>query len=262
MSKRPRVRDGIQEFELDSWKDFFQLGTELFALAPAYIYRGQADYAWPIVSRLDRLENEHPRRKHLGGKNPEFFDTSPYSEDEHLAAFRRAIRGRGVSTPLTDEEYWALGQHHGLATPLTDWTRSPYMALYFAFEDATSTGHRAVYALSTHAIQENLRGDNSDIGVVSPMSDCNYRLVSQAAVLVRLTRRKNLESYVRERFADDSHRGVLVKIKIPNADRIDCLVALNKMGINRMVLFPDIDGAAKHVNSLWEPGREDSIAYF
>ena len=28
-----------------------------------------------------------------------------------------------------------------------------------------------------------------------------------------------------------------------------------------MTLFPDIDGAARYVNSLWEPGHEDLSAY-
>jgi hypothetical protein len=36
---------------------------------------------------------------------------------------------------------------------------------------------------------------------------------------------------------------------------------LNKMGINHMTLFPDIGGAARHVNSLWQPGHEDSIEH-
>ena len=45
--------DGIQQIQLDSWRDF--LGRDLlhrFAVAPAYIYRGQANCKWPIVSTL------------------------------------------------------------------------------------------------------------------------------------------------------------------------------------------------------------------
>lgn len=34
--------------------------------------------------------------------------------------------------------------------------------------------------------------------------------------------------------------------------RDDCLKLLNKMGINRMTMFPDLDGSAAFVNALWE----------
>jgi hypothetical protein len=83
----------------------------------------------------------------------------------------------------------------------------------------------------------------------------------QAAVLIRTPRKTALEAYVTKQFAGQNHDATFIKIRIPNTDRHDCLVALNKMSINYMTLFQDIDGAAKHVNSLWQPGHEDSIAY-
>jgi hypothetical protein len=78
-----------------------------------------------------------------------------------------------------------------------------------------------------------------------------------------MPRETDLENYVKENFRDHNRdfQSTFTKIKIPNEDRDGCLVALNKMNINYMTLFPDIDGAAKHVNSLWRPGHEDSIAY-
>ena len=265
------IKDGVQEYLLSSWQDMLALAEDLFAKAPAYIYRGQADWDWPIVSSLRRLQAKHPRRKNLSGSNPPFFDCPPFSEEEHLAAFRRAICGRRGATPpsLDEDECWALGQHHGLATPLIDWTRSPFMALFFAFEEERilrkdrliSPTDRAVFALSTSVFGDADGERGRELRFVSLSGDDNSRLVSQQGLLVALPSETDLEEYIRKTFPNETSRAILTKFRIPNKDRDACLNMLNKMGINHMTLFPDIRGAARHVNSLWQPGHEDSIAY-
>lgn len=266
------TQDGVKEIQLNSWDEFFKLTTTTLADSPAFIYRGQTNYDWPLLSGLDRHESRYSKRKNLGGGVPDFFDCSPMTEQEHLKAFKHAIRGRrGPSPPtLTDDDCWALGQHHGLATPLLDWTRSPFVALFFAFEEEqcfgrddkwAEPGQRGVYILSTSAIEGSVKNDELAVHLLSPGADANYRLISQAALLVRMPRNTDLEKYVAKRFAGDSQDATFTKIQIPIKGRHECLAALNKMNINYMTLFPDIDGAAKHVNSLWEPGHEDSIAY-
>jgi hypothetical protein len=208
----------------------------------------------------------------LTGKNPEYFLAPPFTEQQHLDAFRRAIRGRRGRNPpeLSDDECWALGQHHGLATPLLDWTRSPFVALFFAFEEESvlidgrlsAPEFRGVFAISTSCIDGPTKEANvGALKFVSPNSDANYRLVSQAAIFVKMPRKSEVEDYVRTCFRGETHGATYTKVKIPNTGRHECLVALNKMNINHMTLFPDLDGAARHINSLWQPGHEDSIAY-
>ena len=266
----PKITDGMQEYPLASWRDFLSPPImDFFATSPAYIYRGQANWEWKLVSSLNRLEEKYPKRKNLAGSNPEFYEPTPFTEEEHLDAFRRAIQGRRGPNPpqLNDDECWALGQHHGLATPLLDWTRSPFVALFFAFaeehihdgEKNVEPEFRAVFALSTSDKVEELK-------FISPLCDDNYPLISQMGLFVKIPRHtdlKDLESYVSVKFRDKNKSAILKKYKIPNTDkdRHECLVALNKMNINYMTLIPDISGAALHVNSLWEPGHEDSIAY-
>ena len=271
MEKSPTT-DGVKEIRLDLLREFFDLTTDLFAKGPAYIYRGQANYDWPLASTLDRLTSRYPNRKNLGGSIPEYFDCPPFTEEEHLNAFKRAIRGRrGQSPPrLGTDEYWALGQHHGLATPLLDWTRSPFVALFFAFEEEkcfvtrdewSEPAFRGVYVLSTSTIEAVAKGNTARVRVLSPEANANYRLISQAALSLQIPRRIDIENYVLKHFDGETQGATFTKIKIPSKDRDGCLVALNKMNINHMTLSPDIDGAAKHVNSLWQPGHEDSIAY-
>jgi FRG domain-containing protein len=270
----PPVEAGVQEYRLDSWRDMLSLVEDVFIGSPAYIFRGQADWNWPIASSLHRLEQKHPRRKNPCGDNPQYFDCPPLSDGDQLAAFQRAIRGRmrPNESPQSEDEWWALGQHHGLATPLIDWTRSPFMALFFAFDEErvlhdgdtyASPADRAVFALSTSVWNDGDGGEGEALRFVSPVTGDISRLVNQQGLLLRLPRHMGLEKYVREKNPNDAMRAILIKIRIPNNDddRHACLAMLNKMGINHMTLFPDLTGAARFVNALWEPGHEDSMPY-
>ena len=108
-----------------------------------YIWRGQRDASWEILSSLGRT-----------GKKPNAL----------LAYYQRAvarcthveynISGHGEAAEEAKLRLWSLGQHHGLFTPLTDWTLYPYVALFFAFAEASAqTNPRAVYALNWDAVQ-------------------------------------------------------------------------------------------------------------
>jgi hypothetical protein len=187
-----------------------------------------------------------------------------------LAAFREAARGkRGPSAPdLSEDEWWALAQHHGLATPMMDWTYAPFVALFFAFEEdkcvnvqgAWATPQKRAVLCTGLDIFNQIENDADRPIVFAAMNDSNYRLVNQAGLFLKMPKRRDLETIVRENFRNESGdnranpmpRVILEKIEMPGTDRVECLKFLNKMDINRMSLFPDLDGAAQHVNALWE----------
>ena len=63
---------------------------------------------------------------------------------------------------------------------------------------------------------------------------------------------RDIETWVSENFKDHNNEVVLLKMYIPDSDRIECLKALNRMNINHSTLFPDLFGAAKYVNRRLE----------
>lgn len=278
MATESKIIDGIKEYKLDSWKEFHGLIADAFADTPAYIFRGQPDAQWKVRSSLDRLERRFPTHRNVVGKVPPEFPCPPVTRETHLRAFRQAMRGRRGRNPqpLNEDETWALAQHHGLATPMLDWTLSPFVALYFAFEEKEvqsedgSLGepeHRAVFAVSTTFILANTNALEPPPTVFMPKLESNQRLLAQSGLFLRLALGCDLESYVRSHFeswsATPTRHGdaVLRKIIIKNDDRIGCLKMLNKMNINRLTLYPDLDGACQYINALWEIDFDTSLGH-
>lgn len=251
--------DGTSTFRLASWTHFFDfLEGEIFSFTGpqkrSYLWRGQRRADWSLSTTLDRQLEE------IG-----ISTLSPDSLEEistgHLENFRYAARGRRGSSPpiLSENEWWALGQHFGLATPLLDWTRSPFAALYFAFENGSVDEDvpRAVYALDESAVLAKAfevetgpsieKGRLPIVEIVDPMSDENQRLVSQGACFTRAPIGTSIERWVQRAF-EGSSEPVLIRIELPNTERLNCLQALSRMNINHLSLFPDLSGASRSTN--------------
>ena len=287
------IKNGLLTRELKSWGDFADFVAEPTKSWPTLIYRGQANAKWKIESTLDRLEREFPTKPNLSGGAPDHFDVTRVSRKLQLDRFKEMARGKLPNPPAEDaeDEWWVLAQHHGLATPMLDWTYSPFVALFFAFENEKCNyrrpQERAVFALAHHLIREKEKDEGDAPKPFSPRGHANYRLTNQGGLFLRMPEPKDgsdretvkrehigLESYVRKNFSDETYeapksggkgnvhpRAILVKFIIPNnaQDRIECLRYLDYMNINRASLFPDIDGAARYVNDLWEVNFDKAI---
>jgi hypothetical protein len=237
----------------DSWRWFSDFINQKFLDFRWYAFRGHASERWPLESTLDRAL----RSTHLYRSAP--------ARTEHLERFVLAARGRRGPHPSkveSENDWWALGQHHGLATPLLDWTESPFVALYFAFADANGENaeFRAVWAVNLASVEEasaeltarhrgKKRGTRPPIvEVIRPMSDENARLVSQRGLFTRAPDGTPMDSWVQEQFNGQSSGAVLIKFRIPNRDGTQCLRFLNRMNINHLSLFPDLSGASIYCN--------------
>lgn len=251
MARTPRwkkhpVADGVVEFELSSWKYFHDFIYQEMLEFKSYVWRGQRIDNWKLLSTLDRsLANR----------------SSPALRERHLKDFQFSVRGRRGPNPpnnLSENDWWALGQHYGLATPLLDWTSSPFTAAYFAFSQKKSpqTTHRAIWALGTFSTikkSEEIRTAHTAqtrppiVELVRPMSDENARLVSQGGLFSRAPDGIALDDWVRTNFKGEKTY-ILIKITVPNSDREDCLRSLNRMNINHLSLFPDLYGASAFCN--------------
>src|SRR5215204_170331 len=122
-----------------SWAELLQVLVELDLTG--WIFRGLGNYTYKPVSSLERtLQNSD-------------VDLADWRERENraLAFFKeRAIHHRS-ETPADNDlvGWWALMQHYGAPTRLTDWTVSPFVACYFAYERSVQkAGSAALWMLN------------------------------------------------------------------------------------------------------------------
>ena len=226
------IRDGVGVVHLSRWAYFDDFIRQEMLDYRSYVWRGQASAEWSLEPSLDRILRRQRRM------------SDSAIRDEHLLRFKLSSRGRrGMHpTPIAAEnDWWALGQHYGLATPLLDWTTSPYVAAYFAFLDDASD-RCAVWALGRNSVSRTAAE------ILEPFSDENSRLVSQGGLFTRAPDGIPVEEWIRTHFAGDSAVWRLVKITVPTRDRAIALRMLNRMNINHLSLYPDLYGASRFSN--------------
>jgi hypothetical protein len=261
--------DEFHTIVISNWNELVILTND--SLSSDWVFRGQRDVSWSLQSSLER---------YAGGRIP------LEAERDVLNAFRRRaqyyLNGPGA-LPEADRliEWLSLIQHHGGPTRLLDWTRSLFVALFFAIEDASgSDGHCAVWALDEHwiyfkavdAIADRNDGTDFTADPHAYISEADFkRLVIEAApepVLPiepwhqpdRVTLQQSLflcQGNLNLSFLDNLQQMApnaadhIVKILVPVSLRPTILRRLRvQMNISRATLFPGIDGFTQSLRHL------------
>jgi FRG domain-containing protein len=261
-----KVSTKAKQIRANSWEDLLNL---IRAYSPAWAFRGACFSTWELKTSLERLEA-----------------VPVYQAERYLlSAFQRRIHHYVDDPPDREDdlEWLALMQHHGAPTRLQDWTKSPYVALFFALEQpGDSVTDPALWAIDLDWCKQQafakvrakrasdlrmldkngmgkpgifktifLRQQGSGITMVAPLQPfrMNQRLVIQQGLFLvpgnpEVSFEQNLLAYGSAQFQKHVH-----KITIPHAQRLEILGALNKMNINRASLFPGIDGFAQSLGT-------------
>lgn len=274
------INGRIPVTRLEHWKDLLPLlESDFFNQNKVQlVFRGHRRYDWALMPTLARI--------------PESGIIDEQLAQSQLDHFKKAVRGRLTDYDLVhdgeEDELWAVGQHHGLMTPLLDWTYSPYVALFFAFskedsEEEKENGYRAIYVLNkTFVADDELC---PDIRMFEPRKDGHGRLVNQAGLFTFSPYGSTIENKLIDTLSDESFpdEGLRVaslsvneegeikdevqaeilakyicKIYIKNEDRDGCMRHLRRMNVHHASLFPDLIGASEYCNAIISEERHIS----
>lgn len=243
----------MRVLRLTNWKAFVEQIDQL----DGWAFRGEVSATWPLMTSVARRLMSYCPDRSLW----------PLREVRALRIFRRKAHNYlRDEYPLRDDlRSLSLMQHHGAPTRLLDFSKSPYVAAFFALEQASSDA--AVYALNTprlwsatpqahpeltrDAIDPRIDGHfaryflpnvNPVIWFGEPL-EMDRRLVAQSGLFVipgciDLPLEQLLDSY--------EHRtDLLTKFVLSLEMRQDAMEALYRMNVTYASLFPDLEGLAR-----------------
>lgn len=261
------MKNKHKTIKLNSWFEFKEQIDSMYA-EPDWIFRGQGNANWPLNSSIERMG---------------------CSEDDEVKIVqifkaKAAVFSDKSNLPDKDNniEWLSLMQNHGAPTRLIDFTMSPYIAAYFAFEENTKY-NRAVFCINGNnlykktkellKIPETEKDVISDYELYSLLADefgdfSNYdSYVNDSLFHNQLTCvfPVRLGSYNKRSFSQIStflcganilipfeallgemlSEDDYVKFVFPGKIRNTVLYDLERMNISRATLFPDLDGFSK-----------------
>lgn len=194
-------------------------------------FRGQADVAWPLIPKAGRQDYLLSDGRDIGRFN--------HWKRDAIAYFERL--------PENVWECLALAQHHGLATRLLDWSFNPLVATFFACcESPEADGAVYLYDPITFVREDVLTIEDAPTGSAFVPRAIAPRILNQKGTFtVHNPPNEVIPLQPHSVLKGEDNQ---LRIVIPREMKNELLQMLDDYGLNRVTLFPGLDGWSSHVN--------------
>jgi hypothetical protein len=251
---------------VSSVKDFATLVIDATRGGHRRWFRGTRDCVHQLVPSLYR----HPKVK----------GTDPMIDLEWrlLSEFRHEAPPFANTLPTEPLEILFLMQHYGIPTRLLDWTENPFIALFFALENARQerAGEEkdaTVWLLDPIGLNKIAGGNRenanqvygahaAELGGYRPSQDSkqvimrlplaihgvrnNQRIVAQRGAFTIFGR----DTTALDQNAELSGpNGVITQVRIPALDKKGMFDDLSNIGVADSVVYPDLDGLGREIRN-------------
>lgn len=251
----------MEEMTLENWQQFeeaindiehqrhqMQRGTTL--KISDLLFRGQGNSAWRLETTLDRffkrdVSLQYYYRIILAAKAEIETFTGAKWDIPSLEEYETWIHEEldvffGEFKPY---EYLAYLRHHGFPSPLLDWTSSPYIAAFFAFNNINENAdYVSVFVFCEYSSGgKSATSAEPVIRSLGPYVRAHKRhFLQQSQYTVCTVYRQDGIFYAKHEdivSRDDKHQDLICKLNVPASERKNALTKLNRMNINAFSLF-------------------------
>lgn len=262
----------MQEIEITSWEQFeaeltkiedcYNENSDLGPFLSPTLYRGQSDAEWPLKTTLERhlgsetfaLKDYHQTisliQPTLEAFAPRFPKAKAAIDLVEVRDFFRNEESFGVV------EYMTYLRHYGFPSPLLDWSKSPYVAAFFAFSEIQHRERVAIFAYTeyTNGIKSGCTSEATIVGIGHLLRGDKRHYIQQShyTICSKSTGDEHVYCSHEEAFErNDESQDKLIKFTIPVELRETFLSKLDLMNVNHYSLFQNEEALMKHLSYQW-----------